>query len=695
VTSRDAQPGPFAARLAGLPAEPLHDLFLALNYLCAAQLYLRDNVLLEAPLHVANLKPAPAGHWGTCPPVNWALALTAAIRLAGGPDREVEVVHGGGHAGPSALGWAYLTGLLGSAYPDLAPGRDGLRHLVARFPDAVPAGGEVTPAIPGVRYMGGELGHALAFAQGRALDRPRRVVVALLGDGECETGATAAAWTGARAIAGERHGCVLPIVLLNGMRMGGRSLLARMTADERRAYFAGLGHEAIVVRPDVRSPEGCFPLPALGRLIDRLTPVGRPGGPVLVLELGKGATGPAATYDGEVITGTARVHKRPLDHPGDSAPALAHLERWLRSYSPWRLLPGGRPAAATADLLAIAPGRPSVPVRAAAPAAEHEQADLATALAALRGQVELRVFSPDELWSNGVGLVDERGDGPPWLAEVLNEHLCDGWARGFCCDGDRAAVVISYEAFAALFAGQIAQALKAARACVAGEPRLRAPVHVFTSLGWRNTYSHRDTTLTDWLVGEALEGTRLHFPLLGPAAAIAHGCASAGHHFVWYCKHTRIAAADWPRLTPAEPGAWVRRAAAGQPALLLTAIGDRAADIALVAQDRLQERGVDAAFVALTELHAARDRWLEVVAAAGADPDHQPPVLLLGTPGRGALGRYAAGLDGLRSLTVRGFDPGAGPLGVAELAHHCRMDADTVVRDAIGLAAPREAHARA
>lgn len=671
-------------RLAGLRPEPVWDLFCALNYLCAAQLYLRDNVLLQRPLAIEHVKPSPAGHWGTCPPVNWALAMSAALAHVAGPALEIEVVHGGGHAGPSALAFAYLTGRLERAYPDLALGAQGVLNLVSRFPHAVLAGGEVTPAIPGVRFMGGELGHAMGFAQGRVLDRPDRTVVALIGDGECETGATAASWLGARAIACGEHGAVLPVVLLNGLRMGGPSLLARMSREERCAYFTGLGYEPITIRPDVDSPSGCFEPRWLAHVFERLRTIGRIGAPVLLLELAKGATGPKTTHDGDVIANTARIHKRPLDHPGDSPEALGHLERWLRSYDPARVLPQGRPDDELACLLASAPLNSCVPVAQSPRFTVDPTVELGDALTTVRSQHDLRVFSPDELWSNGVRLADAHGDGPPWVVEILNEHLCDSWARGYCCDGDRSAVVISYEAFSPLLTGQIAQALKAARVRAPDALPIRAPVHVFTSLGWQNSFSHQDTTLTDWLVGGSIAGTRLHFPLLSPTEALRECLGSDEHHFVWYCKHTHVDEAAWAGLTRTGPAAWVRTGP-GEPAVILVAVGNRPGQTALHAQERIDSLSINTAFLALTELQAARHLWPSLLTAAGADPEDPPPILLLGTPGRQALAQYAAELDGPHPIAVRGFDPGAGALDTAALAHHCRMDVDSVVDDAVGL----------
>ncbi|GAC1656738.1 MAG: hypothetical protein NVS4B12_29140 [Ktedonobacteraceae bacterium] len=44
------------------------------NYLVAAQIYLRDNVLLEAPLQPEHIKDRLLGHWGTSPGINLVYA---------------------------------------------------------------------------------------------------------------------------------------------------------------------------------------------------------------------------------------------------------------------------------------------------------------------------------------------------------------------------------------------------------------------------------------------------------------------------------------------------------------------------------------------------------------------------------------------------------------------------------------------
>ncbi|MEU9182339.1 hypothetical protein AB0C90_37125 [Streptomyces sp. NPDC048550] len=69
-----------------------------------------------------------------------------------------------------------------------------MRELSRRYcaPDGFPS--HLSPAVPGTIHEGGELGYALATPFGAALDAPDRLVACVVGDGEAETGPTAAAW---------------------------------------------------------------------------------------------------------------------------------------------------------------------------------------------------------------------------------------------------------------------------------------------------------------------------------------------------------------------------------------------------------------------------------------------------------------------------------------------------------------------
>ncbi|MFC6517739.1 hypothetical protein ACFQFR_36140 [Streptomyces goshikiensis] len=198
------------------PGQKADLLWRAQAYVAAAQIHLQDNVLLRRPLGPGHVKARPAGHWGTVPGTAWALAHVAL--LSGTGDAELVPLLGAGHAGVAQIAAGWLTGHLVAARPQFTRDEQGLVNLCRSFPEVAGLGSEVTPALPAGDFLGGRLGGCLPFAQGAALaSSPGRVIVPVLGDGECETPTTAAAWLAAHALPGTP---VLPIVHLNGFRMG-------------------------------------------------------------------------------------------------------------------------------------------------------------------------------------------------------------------------------------------------------------------------------------------------------------------------------------------------------------------------------------------------------------------------------------------------------------------------------------------
>jgi len=69
---------------------------------------------------------------------------------------------------------------------------NGLKNLIAGFstPSGFPS--HINAEVPGSIHEGGELGYALAVAFGAVMDKPDLIVLVVVGDGECETGPTAA-----------------------------------------------------------------------------------------------------------------------------------------------------------------------------------------------------------------------------------------------------------------------------------------------------------------------------------------------------------------------------------------------------------------------------------------------------------------------------------------------------------------------
>ena len=157
----------------------------AANYLTLSALYLRTNPLVPQVLTPTDVKPVIVGHWGVCPALNAVYAHTC--DLVRRRERPVSLVVGPGHAGPALLACLYLDGTLESMDPTFTRNGNGLRHLINAYGSSAGFPTEITAAYPGVEYVGGELGQALAFAQGTVMGDPGRLVVCVIGDGELET----------------------------------------------------------------------------------------------------------------------------------------------------------------------------------------------------------------------------------------------------------------------------------------------------------------------------------------------------------------------------------------------------------------------------------------------------------------------------------------------------------------------------
>ena len=224
----------------------------AANYLSVGQIYLLDNPLLTEPLRLEHVKPRLLGHWGTSPGLNFIYAhLNRVIRKF---DLDMIYIAGPGHGGPALVANAYLEGTYSEYYPEVAEDVDGLRRLFRQFsfPGGIPS--HVAPETPGSIHEGGELGYALSHAYGAAFDNPDLIVACVIGDGEAETGPLATSWHSNKFVNPARDGAVLPILHLNGYKIAGPTVLARIPREELRAAHGGLRVRAALRRSHTRSP---------------------------------------------------------------------------------------------------------------------------------------------------------------------------------------------------------------------------------------------------------------------------------------------------------------------------------------------------------------------------------------------------------------------------------------------------------
>src|SRR6266404_6061788 len=236
----------------------------AANYLSVGQIYLYANPLLREPLKIEHVKPRLLGHWGTTPGLNFVYARFN--RLIKKYDLNVINITGPGHGGPGIVANTYLEGTYTELYPDIQHNEEGLQKLFKQFsfPGGIPS--HAAPETPGSINEGGELGYSVAHAYGAVFDNPDLLACCVVGDGEAETGALATSWHSNKFLDPERDGAVLPILHLNGYKIAGPTVLARLPQEELRSLFVGYGYEPFFVQGD--DPARMHPL--MARTLDEV-----------------------------------------------------------------------------------------------------------------------------------------------------------------------------------------------------------------------------------------------------------------------------------------------------------------------------------------------------------------------------------------------------------------------------------------
>jgi xylulose-5-phosphate/fructose-6-phosphate phosphoketolase len=544
----------------------MHRYWCAANYLTVGQIYLQNNPLLREPLRPEHIKPRLLGHWGTSPGLSFIyLHLNRLIREYG-----VSAIYltGPGHGGPALIANAYLEGTYSEIYPQISQDEEGIRRLFRQFstPGGVPS--HVSVPTPGSIHEGGELGYVLAHAYGAAFDNPDLLVVAVIGDGEAETGPLEGSWKGLKFLNPVRDGAVLPILHLNGYKISGPTVLGRTSDDDIRELLSGHGYDVHFVEGDdpmtmhrlfAETLENCYA--SIRRYQQEARSHGfteRPRWPVIVLRTPKGWTGPEV-IDGVQIEGTFRSHQVPVADVRANPEHLQILESWMRSYlnenifdGQGRLLPELASLAPTGEKRMSAnphanggklridldlPAFTDYALDVPKPATERHESTRQLGLY-LRDiyvrnakQQNFRLFCPDETNSNRLGAVfevenrclvektlpnDDHVSPDGRVMEVLSEHLCEGWLEGYLLTG-RHGLFATYEAFAMIADSMIIQHAKWLQESL--KLPWRAPISslnlLLTSTCWRNDhngFSHQGPGLIDTVLSRKGEIARIYLP---------------------------------------------------------------------------------------------------------------------------------------------------------------------------------------
>ncbi len=557
----------------------------AANYLSAGQIYLYANPLLTKPIKIEDIKPRLLGHWGTTPGLNFLYAHCNRIIKKNG--LKMIFITGPGHGGPGLVANTYLEGTYSEYYPNITQDVEGMLRLFTQFsfPGGIPS--HVAPETPGSIHEGGELGYSLLHAYGAVFDNPDLIACCVIGDGEAETGALAASWHSNKFLNPARDGAVLPVLHLNGYKIAGPTVLARMPKQELTELLRGYGYAPYYVEGHEheamhQAMAGTMDLVAAKiREIQRKAreegETTRPEWPVIVLRSPKGWTGPKEV-DGLPVEDSFRSHQVPVTDFRARPEHIAILDEWMRSYRPeelfdetGRLVPEIAELAPEGDLRMGAnphangglllkdlrlPDFRKYAVETPRPGAATAEPTRVLG-SFLRDVMKLnmesrnfRIMCPDELESNRLGAVldvtnrvsmgtilptDEHASCDGRVMEVLNEQMCQGWLEGYLLTG-RHGFFPCYEAFIHVIDSMFNQHAKWLKSTL--DIPWRRPVaslnYLLSSHVWRqdhNGFSHQDPGFIDHVVNKKADIVRVYLP---PDAncllSTADHCLRSRHH---------------------------------------------------------------------------------------------------------------------------------------------------------------------
>ncbi|MCF7843550.1 phosphoketolase family protein [Candidatus Gracilibacteria bacterium] len=534
----------------------------AANYLSAAQIFLKDNFLLERPLSFDDIKPRLLGHWGTCPGINLLYAhLNALVQKH---DIDMLFVLGPGHGFAGLQSNLFLEGTLSKYYPDIPQNYEGMQKMTKAFswPYGFPS--HTNPGTPGAILEGGELGYSLSVAYGAVLDNPNLIAVAMVGDGESETGPMAAAWHLNKFVDPATNGTVLPVLHRNGYKISGPTIYGRMSNEELNSLFTGYGYHPYFVDGGEGvherlsdTLEKCY---QEIQEVKRTSPVS-PKMPMIILTTLKGEGGIKELH-GKKIEGNFASHQVVATFAKTDPEELRLVEEWLKSYRFNELF--SKETGFIDDIKNLVPreerrignnrqcfGGDAVCHDLFLPEVDEDAnlddnlergsglvSNMKVAGAYLKRVMDMnepsknfRMFSPDETYSNKLDAVfkstarafvwphmdhDEDLAKNGRVIEMLSEHSLQGMMQGYVLTG-RHAVFPSYEAFVQIIGSMVDQYIKFIR--VARDIPWRGHVsslnYILTSPGWaqeHNGFSHQNPGFIDTLLQKHGPFVHVYFP---------------------------------------------------------------------------------------------------------------------------------------------------------------------------------------
>lgn len=448
----------------------IEDRFRIANYISVCEMYLKNYTNFE-------LKDYSCGHFGTSPAINFIYAhLNDFYRRNNLTHKEII---GTGHSGAALLANLYLEGVMYNFNHKYSIDENGFNELLKDFGSIIRT--EINPSYPNTIYDGGELGYSLSNAYGYALESDKDVVACIIGDGEAETGTLSSSWFLNRILT--PNSLVLPILNLNGYKMGSKSILGLMSKEDLIKYFEGLGYFPIYVNSNHLE---------MYNALDKSLKVHNP---LIILSSIKGWTG--LVNDKVHIEGSIKSHKDPLmGFKKDEKRIL--VRDWLNTYNVTLF------DKSFYDIINIGDVdiEKYTPIKINVDKKYYSSTSNMQALNEFLNDTNIKVFSPDEIVSNKLSVSN--------VIEMLSETVLNGVYQGYTHNNK--GIYIGYEAFMPIIGSMVSQYLKYIKQVKALNSTVGGLTYVLTSTCWENTYSHQNPEFVDALLNKEYDYANVYFP---------------------------------------------------------------------------------------------------------------------------------------------------------------------------------------
>ena len=449
--------------------------YKAANYVTLSLMYMQKYKTVD-DLKVDDLKKQSVGHLGTSLSMNFILANL--YYYLAKENLTSQIVIGTGHSGVSLLTNLWLSGILQDYYEKYSQDIKGLNNLLFDFGKKIRT--EINPEYPQTIYDGGELGYSLGVAYGYALNSNVNLVPCIIGDGEAETGTLMSSWQLNNMLNVKCK--VLPIINLNGLKMGSKSFLSTMEDKELIDYFNSLGYEIDII--DTKNKKL---VEIILEMQNSLKDSEFKKSPLIIFRSSKGFTLP--DVNNQIYEGQINVHKDPLSNMAENA-KLNVVKNFLLSNCIKIFDEGGQLLPLFEKFKVCSPINSKWIIKAD----NYPTNSIDEYLYHIISENDGLVFSPDEIYSNRFRKSSQHA------IEILNENILQALLQGYVQSGGLG-YYIGYEGFMPIISSMISQYYKYLnqKEEIEWTNESNSLNYILTSTCWENTYSHQNPSFVNEL----------------------------------------------------------------------------------------------------------------------------------------------------------------------------------------------------